>query len=78
MTLPAPYYDHGGIQIWCGDCLDVLPALDLSGLAAVVTDPPYASGARREADKPSSGAMVRGQRWAEKPIENDQQEVLFA
>jgi len=37
-----------------------------------VTDPPYASGARTEANKPSSGAMVRGQRWNSRPIENDQ------
>lgn len=33
-----PYYDHGGIQIFHGDCLEIL-----SGIKAdvMVTDPPY-------------------------------------
>ncbi len=34
-----PYYDHGGIQIYHGDCLDVLPTLGPVDL--VLTDPPY-------------------------------------
>lgn len=72
-----PYYDdpEAGITIYCGDCLDVLHFLadELAGkVQAVVTDPPYASGARTEAAKSTSGAMVRGARWASKPIENDQ------
>ena len=68
-----PYYEHGGITIYHGDSLDMLADLETDEeLAAVVTDPPYASGARTEAQKPSSGAMLRGQRWASKPIENDQ------
>jgi site-specific DNA-methyltransferase (adenine-specific) len=68
----TPYYDHGGITIYHGDCLDILQALELEQVAAVVMDPPYASGARHEAGKPASGAMLRGKRWADKPIENDQ------
>ncbi|NIO68027.1 MAG: site-specific DNA-methyltransferase [Anaerolineae bacterium] len=68
-----PYYDHAGIQIYHGDCLNVLRDLSIDEpLAAVVTDPPYASGARTELQKASSGAMVRGQRFASRPIENDQ------
>jgi site-specific DNA-methyltransferase (adenine-specific) len=68
-----PYYDHNGITIYHGDTLDILSALDIEGGAhAIITDPPYASGARTEADKSSSGAMLRGVRWASKPIENDQ------
>lgn len=35
-----PYYEHGGITIYHGDCLDVLPELFLVA-SAVVTDPPY-------------------------------------
>ena len=68
-----PYYEdlNSGITIYHGDVLEVLPALDVE-IQAVVMDPPYASGARTEAAKPSSGSMVRGQRWAAKPIENDQ------
>ena len=34
-----PYYDEDGITIYHGDCLELLPGL--SGIGAVVTDPPY-------------------------------------
>lgn len=34
-----PYYEQDGIVIYRGDCCDVLP--ELSGIDAVVTDPPY-------------------------------------
>lgn len=51
----TPYFDDGQVQIWHGDCRDVLqllPAVDL-----VLTDPPYSSdvhdGARtRNSDDP--------------------------
>jgi DNA modification methylase len=39
----APYYDDGQIQIWHGDCREILP--DIHGAyQAVVTDPPYGIG----------------------------------
>lgn len=50
-----PYYEHAGITIYHGDCRDVLPLL--SGIDAVVTDPPYGHG-----DKWSGGT------WASNPI----------
>lgn len=34
-----PYYDHGGITIYHGDCREVLPTLPTADLA--LTDPPY-------------------------------------
>src|SRR6266576_2197582 len=34
-----PYYDHAGITIYHGDCLDVLP--DLEMVHCTVTSPPY-------------------------------------
>ena len=37
--LPTPYYEHGGITIYCGDCREIAPAL-AEGIA-VVSDPPY-------------------------------------
>lgn len=37
----TPYYEHGGITIYHGDCRDVLPALEASGVDLVLTDPPY-------------------------------------
>lgn len=70
------YYEHAGLTIYHGDALEVLSSsAKLQGspfVDAIVMDPPYASGARTEAARPSSGSMLRGQRWAQKPIENDQ------
>ena len=43
MTLPAPYYSHGGITIYHADCRDILPALVESRgkFDLLLTDPPY-------------------------------------
>jgi DNA modification methylase len=67
----TPYYDEAGIVIYHGDALDILAGLDVTA-AAVITDPPYASGVRAEVHRNSSGSMVRGVKWKAKPIENDQ------
>lgn len=37
-----PYYDRAGIQIYHGDCRDILP--DLEPVDLVLTDPPYNMG----------------------------------
>jgi len=42
MTLPAPYYEHAGIQIFHGDCREILPGLEPVDLLCV--DPPYGIG----------------------------------
>lgn len=34
-----PYYDHAGVTIYLGNCLDVLP--DLASVGAIITDPPF-------------------------------------
>jgi site-specific DNA-methyltransferase (adenine-specific) len=39
MSLPAPYYDHGGITIYHADCRHILPFLGRFDL--LLTDPPY-------------------------------------
>lgn len=67
----TPYYDDGRHTIYHGDCLDVLAELEIS-VDAVVTDPPYASGTRLEAQKSASGAMLRAGRFADRPIDLDQ------
>jgi DNA modification methylase len=36
-----PYYDEGGITIYHGDCLDVLPHIDPADVDLLLTDPPY-------------------------------------
>ncbi len=35
----TPYYDHGGITIYHGDCREILPQIEKVDL--VLTDPPY-------------------------------------
>jgi DNA modification methylase len=39
-----PYYQDEAVTIYHGDCREVLPSLQLSGDAVVVTDPPYNVG----------------------------------
>lgn len=69
--MTEPYYSDEFVTLYHGDALTVLAELVVD-VAAVVTDPPYASGSRSEASRVSSGAMVRGERFAANPIENDQ------
>lgn len=44
-----PYYEHGGITIYHGDCRELLPSLPKSDL--LLTDPPYGIGADEAASK---------------------------
>jgi site-specific DNA-methyltransferase (adenine-specific) len=37
----TPYYDDGTVALYHGDARVIVPELDLSDVAAVVTDPPY-------------------------------------
>ena len=37
----TPYYDADGITIYHGDCREILPTLDTSGVDLVLSDPPY-------------------------------------
>ena len=43
-----PYYSHAGIQIFHGDCREVLPRLCAQGFDAFVTDPQYGVGENYE------------------------------
>lgn len=45
----TPYYEDGSVTIYHGDCFDILH--DLSGIGAVVTDPPYSSGGAFRGDR---------------------------
>jgi site-specific DNA-methyltransferase (adenine-specific) len=45
----TPYYDDGRCVIYHGDCFDLLH--DLSGVDAVITDPPYSSGGAMRSDR---------------------------
>jgi len=44
-----PFFQDDAIQIFHGDCFDILP--DLAGIGAVVTDPPYSSGGQFRGDR---------------------------
>ena len=39
--MSEPYYQHGGITIYHGDCREVLPGLPPKTIDCVITDPPY-------------------------------------
>jgi DNA modification methylase len=68
-----PYYTDDSVTIFHGDCLNVIDEFSIDTVFdSVVTDPPYASGTRKEMSKASSGAMLRAGRFADRPIENDQ------
>ncbi len=57
-SLPAPYYDKGGITIYHADCRDILPLLEPGGVDLVLTDPPYGLG-----DKWNGGAGGAKSSW---------------
>jgi DNA modification methylase len=44
MREPDVVLDSGNIRLYCGDCLEILPALEAGSVDAVVTDPPYGIG----------------------------------
>lgn len=39
-----PYYSRQGVELYHGECHDVMPALKPNSFAALITDPPYSSG----------------------------------
>jgi len=46
-----PYYDHGGITIYHGDCLEILPEVVADeSVDLVLTDPPYGKVAKADFD----------------------------
>jgi DNA modification methylase len=51
----TPYYEHGGITIYHGDCRDVLPRIKAD---VIVTDPPYGVG-KAEWDAEFPTAWIR-------------------
>ena len=65
MTGPAPYHRDAAVTVYHGDCLDVLPVLDVESVDAVITDPPYALNLTgREQGRPATmlGRLAEGDR----------------
>lgn len=48
-TLPEPYYQDALVTIYNANAFDILPAL--SGIGALITDPPYSSGGQFRGDR---------------------------
>lgn len=69
----TPYYDAGGITIYCGDCREILPALGAFDLT--LTDPPYGVGTNtRNGSRGKSHGRIEGTPVASKnhpPIAGD-------
>lgn len=60
MSLPKPYFENDRATLYHGDCLEILP--HLSGVDAVVADPPYGIGYRPDYGNrrlPNGGWMRR-------------------
>ena len=62
-----PYYQDASVTIYHGDMFDVLPTL--SGIGAVITDPPYSSGGAFRGDRAmqTSVKYVNGDTAAYRP-----------
>jgi site-specific DNA-methyltransferase (adenine-specific) len=68
----TPYYEQDGITIYHGDCLEtILDAIGKGSVDAVLTDPPFSSGARTDAGKSTRGAMLRGAKWEDDWFSHD-------
>ena len=66
----APYYDHGGITIYHGDCSQIVPMLGRFDL--LLTDPPYGIGASKGTWGSSNKGKVRDygkSDWDNEPVE---------
>lgn len=53
-----PYYDHDGITIYHGDCLEIAPTL--AGVDCIVSDPPYGMNWRPEGLRGGKGSGREG------------------
>lgn len=68
-----PYYEHGGICIYCGDCREVLPSLPVESVTLLWTDPPYGHS-NHEDDLNSRLNAHRGR--DNHPIANDSHDLM--
>lgn len=55
-----------------GDALLMLDALQDASVDLILTDPPYSSGARRDAEKSARGSMLRGKTWQDGWLASDE------
>lgn len=60
-----PYYEHGGITIYHGDCREVVPQLDPAAL--LLTDPPYGISYRSHHNSSRRGKWAKWVRYENMP-----------
>jgi DNA modification methylase len=58
----TPYYDDGAVQIYHGDCRDVLPSL--SAVDHIITDPPYEAEAHTKGRRVKRAGIEAQDKWA--------------
>lgn len=54
-----PYYEDARVTLFHGDCVEVMAELADQSVGAVLTDPPYSSGGRRENARSIRKSMTR-------------------
>ena len=64
-----PTWEREGIQLYLGDCLEVLPTLEAGSVDAVITDPPYGAGIATNYKTRKRGALAECNDFA--PIVGD-------
>ncbi len=65
MSGPEPYYSDELVTLYLGDCLEIMAAMEPASIGAVLTDPPYSSGGRRENARSIRKSMLRGERYSD-------------
>ncbi|WP_239000977.1 DNA-methyltransferase [Jiangella asiatica] len=58
--MTEPYYRDDQVTLYLGDCIEVMESLPDRTVDAVLTDPPYSSGGRRENARSIRKSMNRG------------------
>jgi DNA modification methylase len=56
----SAYYEDDSVRLFHGDCIEVMATLGDQTVDAVLTDPPYSSGGRRENARSVRKSMTRG------------------
>lgn len=70
-TMAKDWAAHHGAELYLGDALEILDALPDGCAHCILTDPPYSSGARQDAQKTGRGAMRRADHWDEEWFATD-------
>lgn len=65
----TPLYDRDGITIYNADCRDILPSVDPSSVALLLTDPPY--GIAHDTDYTRFSGGLSDVRYTYVPVAND-------